>query len=142
MKCNYRSKGLQLSLLFIQIQSLLGFSRSITVINNSIDVDGSSLGQGHPQRLHPCHHHHHQRLQPLKSNLFTKTDQVSQKSTRLSSTANNPTLYIFLYKTIRLQKSIRYQAVKIWNEIPSSIKAKQSFKSFKVSHKNYVLNLY
>ena len=47
-------------------------------------------------------HSHHQRLSPLLSNLFTKTNQVSQKSTRLSSTANNPTLHIPLFKTIRL----------------------------------------
>ena len=29
-------------------------------------------------------HYHHQRLTPLLSNLFTKTNQVSQKSTRSS----------------------------------------------------------
>ena len=61
---------------------------------------------------------------------------------RSSSTANNPTLYIPLYKTTRLQKSIRYQGVKIWNKIPTSIKTKQSFQSFKVSYKNYLLNMY
>ena len=72
-------------------------------------------------------HHHHQRLPPLLSNLFTKTNQVSQKSTHLSSTANNPTLYIPLHTTIRLQKA---SGVKIWNEIPTSIKTKQSFESF------------
>ena len=84
-------------------------------------------------------HHHHQRLPPLLSSLFAKTKQVSQKSTRLSSTANNPTLYIPLYKTIRLQKSIRYQGVKTWNEISTSIKTKQSFK---VSYKYYLLNMH
>ena len=87
-------------------------------------------------------HHYHQRLPPLLSNLYIKTNQVSQKCTRSSSTANNPTLYIPLYKTTRLQKSIRYQGVKIWNKIPTSIKTKQSFKSFKVSYKNYLLNMY
>ena len=29
------------------------------------------------------YHHHHQRLPPPLRNLFTKTNQVSQKSTRL-----------------------------------------------------------
>ena len=58
-------------------------------------------------------HHHHQRLPPLFLNLFTKTNQGSKKSIRLRSTANNSTLYISLYKTTRLQKSIWYQGVKI-----------------------------
>ena len=87
-------------------------------------------------------HHYHQRLPPLLSNLYIKTNHVSQKCTRSSSTANKPTLYIPLYKTTRLQKSIRYQGVKIWNKIPTSIKTKQSFKSFEVSYKNYLLNMY
>ena len=87
-------------------------------------------------------HHYHQRLPPLLSNLYIETNQVSQKCTRSSSTANNPTLYIPLYKTTRLQKSFRYQSVKIWNKIPTSIKTKQSCKSFKVSYKNYLLNMY
>ena len=85
-------------------------------------------------------HHYHQRLPLLLSKLYIKTNQVSQKCTRSSSTAN--TLHIPFYKTIRLQKSIRYQGVKIWNEIPTSIKTKQSFKRFKVSYKNYLLNKY
>ena len=38
-------------------------------------------------------HHHYQRLPPLLSNLFPKTNQVFQKSTPLSSTANNLTSY-------------------------------------------------
>ena len=76
-------------------------------------------------------HHYHQRLPPLLSNLYIKTNQVSQKCTRSSSTANDPTLYIPLYKTTKLQKTIRYQGVKIWNKIPTSIKTKQSFKSLK-----------
>ena len=87
-------------------------------------------------------HYYHQRLPPLLSNLYIKTNQVSQKCTRSSSTANNPTFYIPLYKTIKFQKSFRYQGVKIWNEIPTTIETKQSFKSLKVSYKNYLLNIY
>ena len=76
-------------------------------------------------------YHYHQRLPPLLSNLYVKTNQVSQRCTRSSSTVNNPTLYIPLYKTIRLQKSIRYQGVKIWNEIPTSIKGGESSSQFR-----------
>ena len=75
-------------------------------------------------------YHYHHRLPPLLSNLYIKANQVSQKCTRSSSTAINPTLYIPLYKTTRRQKSIRYQCVKIRNKIPTSIKTKQSSKSF------------
>ena len=39
-------------------------------------------------------HYHLQPLASLLPNLFSKINQVSQKSTQLSSTANNPTLYI------------------------------------------------
>ena len=87
-------------------------------------------------------HHYHQLLPPLLSNLYIKTYQVSQKCTRSSSIANNPTLNIPLYKIIRLQKSIRHQSLKMWNKIPTIIKTKQSFKSFKASYKNYLLNMH
>ena len=87
-------------------------------------------------------HHYHQRLPPLLSNLYIKTNQISQKCTRSSSTDNNPTIYIPLYKTTRLQKSIRNQGVKIWNKIATSNKTKQFFKSFKVSYKIYSSNMY
>ena len=80
-------------------------------------------------------HHHHQCLQPLLSNFFSKTNQVSRKSTSLSSIVNNPTLNIRLYKKIRLQKRMRFESVNIWKETPTSIKTKQSFKKFKVSCK-------
>ena len=87
-------------------------------------------------------HHHHQCLQPLLSNFFSKSSQVFRKSSRLSSTVNNPTLNIRLYKKIRLQKSMRFESVNIWKETPTSIKTKQSFKSFKISYQTYLLDVY
>ena len=49
-------------------------------------------------------HHHHQRLPPLLSNLFTKTNQVSQKCTRLSSTARPYFIHSSLQNNETLKK--------------------------------------
>ena len=86
-------------------------------------------------------HHHYQRLPSLLSNLVTKTKFLKNFH---DYQALIPTLYSYipLYKTIRLQKSIRYQSVKISNEIPTSIKTKPSFKSFQASYKNHPLNMH
>ena len=53
------------------------------------------------------------------SNMFIKTSQISARTTRSSINTNN--LYISRYRTNKLQRSIRYQGVKIWNSIPSDI---------------------
>jgi len=85
--------------------------------------------------------HFQKNLPPLISNLFTKTNEVSTRSTRSSNPYNKTTLYIRRYPTVRLQKCIKYQGVKIWNEIPSHISDK-TFTSFKQHLKNYLLNQY
>ena len=54
------------------------------------------------------------------SNYFTLTSQISEKSTRLNEISKK-TLHIPFYKTSRLQRCIKYQGVKIWNEIPIQI---------------------
>ena len=64
------------------------------------------------------------------SNFFQKTNQVSNRSTRLSAEQDN--LYIPRYRNNRLQRCIKYQGVKIWNLTPKEIK-----KSTK-----YLLSLY
>ena len=50
-------------------------------------------------------HHYHQHLPPLLLNLCVKTNQVSQKCTRSSSTANNPTIYIPFAKQSDFKKA-------------------------------------
>ena len=47
------------------------------------------------------------------SNMFIKTFQISARAARSSINTNN--LYIPRYRTNKLQRSIRYQSVKIWN---------------------------
>ena len=54
------------------------------------------------------------------SNFFQKTNQVLNRSTRLSAEQDN--LYIPRYRNNRLQRCIKYQGVKIWNLIPKEIK--------------------
>ena len=77
-------------------------------------------------------------LPPLISHLFTKTSEISSRNTRLSNDPST-TLYIPRYHTARLQRCIKYQGVKIWNNIPTEIKNK-SFNYFKRHYKNYLLN--
>ena len=54
------------------------------------------------------------------SNFFKKTSNVSKRIMRQSSKSSN--LYIPRYKSNRLQRSIKYQVVKVWNSIPENIK--------------------
>ena len=54
------------------------------------------------------------------SNYFILTSQISKKSTRLNKKSKK-TLHIPFYKTSHLQRPIKYQGVKIWNEIPIQI---------------------
>ena len=65
------------------------------------------------------HAHLHNKLPHYLNNYFTLTRAVSELTTRSSNEISR--LYIPRYKTNRLQKCIKYQGVKIWNEIPPNI---------------------
>ena len=54
------------------------------------------------------------------SNYFILTIQISEKNIRLNEKSKK-TLYIPFYKTSPVQRCIKYQGVKIWNEIPIQI---------------------
>ena len=54
---------------------------------------------------------------------------------------NQKTLHISFYKTSQLQKNIKYQGVKIWNEIPIQIQ-NTFYNVFKNEFKNYLLKSY
>ena len=54
------------------------------------------------------------------SNFFKKTRNVSKRITRQSSKSSN--LYIPRCRSNRLQRSMKYQGVKVWNLIPENIK--------------------
>ena len=51
------------------------------------------------------------------------------------------TLHIPFYKSSQLQRCIKYQGVKMWNEIPIQIQ-NASFSVFKYDFKNYLLKPY
>ena len=73
------------------------------------------------------------------SNFFQKTNQVSNRSTKLSVEQDN--LYIPRYCNNRLQRCIKCQGVKIWNLIPKEIK-KSTYNIFKNNYKKYLFSLY
>lgn len=73
------------------------------------------------------------------SNFFIKTTEVHYKTTRLA--LNKTSLRIPRYKTAKLQRSFKYQGVKIWNSIPESHK-KLSFSKFKKCYKQDLISLY
>ena len=67
---------------------------------------------------------------PFKlSNCFIQSSNISQKITRYVWKGSK-TLYIPQYSTERLQRCIKYQGVKTWNEIPLEIQT-TSIKMFK-----------
>ena len=52
-------------------------------------------------------------------NSFTKYfKKVSQIHLRLTSSSDNNMLYLPRYRTNRLQRSLKYRGVKVWNDVP------------------------
>jgi len=56
---------------------------------------------------------------PNFSNFFIKTNKIHNRTIRLASKEH--ALYIPRYKTEKLQKSFKYQGVKVWNSITVSL---------------------
>ena len=81
----------------------------------------------------------HNTLPQSFSNFFIKEDQVNNHTTRSSSNPNN--LYIPCYKTNRIQRSIKYQGVKVWNSIPVEIQ-NLSKSRFKIKLKSHSMQAY
>ena len=83
--------------------------------------------------------HFQNRLLLNISNYFTLTSNISFHTTRtIQNNKNN--LYTPRYDTARLQKSIKYQGVKIWNKIPSEIQ-NTSPKFLKKKFENHLLQI-
>ena len=86
-------------------------------------------------------HSHFTKYLPSKlSKFFKLTKNISSRATRATESSRN-TLYILRYSTIRLQRCIKYQGVKIWNNIPSEIQ-NSSARLFKKKYKKYLLQNY
>ena len=60
-------------------------------------------------------------LPPSFLNYFNRAHLISQRSSR-STTTHRDLLYIPLLRTKKMQRSIKYQGVKIWNSIPAEIR--------------------
>ena len=76
---------------------------------------------------------------PLSFSYFNKSCEVYNCSTRTSVNPYN--LYKQLYRTNKLQKSIKYQGVKIWNFISQTIqKLPKAF--VKIKLKSFLLQSY
>ena len=74
------------------------------------------------------------------SNYFILTSQISEKNIRLNEKSKK-TLHIPFCKTLRLQRCIKYQGVKIWNKILILIQ-NASYRVFKCEFKKYLLKPY
>ena len=68
------------------------------------------------------HKFHNNKLPLSFSRYFVRIAEIHSANTRRSTTGLK--YYIPQYKTNRLQRSIKYVGVKIWNKIPDSIKKK------------------
>ena len=58
-------------------------------------------------------------LPPLFGNYFRKIKQVHNRSTRSS---DKNLLYLPRYRSNRLQRSVKFRGVKVWNDIPFELK--------------------
>ena len=65
---------------------------------------------------------------------FVKVSEISGRTTR--SSGNRHSLYIPRYNSNRLQQTIKYQGVKIWNSIPLKI---QNLPFFTLKKKTYLI---
>ena len=73
------------------------------------------------------------------SSFFTPVISIHTRTTRLASYSNN--LYLPRYKTNKMQRSFKFQGVKIWNSIPNDLR-KLSFNQFKMKYKKILLSNY
>ena len=69
---------------------------------------------------------------PIAFFSFTPVISIHTQTTRLASYSNN--LYLPRYKTNKMQRSFKFQGVKIWNSIPNDLR-KLSFNQIKMKYK-------
>ena len=86
------------------------------------------------------HVHFNNKLPFTPSGYFSLTNEVSQQNTRSTLSRTN-CLYIPRFRTNRLQKCIRYQEVKIWNDVPTEIQTNSPI-LFKKRYKKHLIQFY
>ena len=72
-------------------------------------------------------------------NYFTALKNIHFKPTRATSSHN---FFVPFFKTLKLQRSIKYQGSKIWDSFDLEIKNSKSLKTFKSRLKNLLLESY
>ena len=81
----------------------------------------------------------HKQLPVQFDNYFASVLAINKRSTRDSQKKNQ--LYIPRLRTNRLQRSIKYRGVKVWNDIPTEIKNNSgNFSTFKKIDKKHVIS--
>ena len=78
-------------------------------------------------------------LPPTFRNYFTALNNIHVKTTRATALYN---FFVPFFKTLKLQRSIKYQGPKIWNSLDLEIKNSKSLKAFKSRLKNLLLASY
>ena len=82
------------------------------------------------------HRHFNTKLPLNFQNYFVGLNQIHTIDTRRRLTGCN--YRIPLYKTSRMQRSIKYKGVIIWNNIPSNVR-KNTFRKFKSNYKDLLI---
>jgi len=72
-------------------------------------------------------------------NYFTNLKIIYSKNTRSSQYKN---YFLPRYKSFKLQRSIKYQRVKLWNTNDNNLKSTTSVKLFKNKYKSFLLSQY
>ena len=81
----------------------------------------------------------HKQLPFQFDNYFNSVLAINKRSTRASQKKNQ--LYIPRFRTNRLQRSIKYRGVKVWNDIPNEIKNNNGNLSiFKKIYKKHLIS--
>ena len=78
-------------------------------------------------------------LPPTFQNYFTALNNIHVKPTRATSSHN---FFVSFFKTLKLQRSIKYLGPKIWNSLDHEIKNSKSLKTFKSRLKYSLLESY
>ena len=64
-----------------------------------------------------------------------------QQQKKYESSQKKNQLYIPRFRTNRLQRSVKYRGVKVWNDIPNEIKNNNSnFSNLKKIHKKHLIS--
>ena len=81
----------------------------------------------------------HKQLPVPFENYFNSVLAINKRSTRASQRKNQ--LYIPRFRTNRLQRSIKYRGVKVWNDIPNEIKNNNDiYQLSKKIHKKHLIS--